>query len=194
MAKSKKHTDPRIERTRARVLTAARDLLREGGPTAVTYSELAARSGVGRATLYRHWPDLNLLWSDLVSEFGRRMKLDLTGDLRADLMRALESMAAGLASAERRMGMIDMMQRAQWDKETRRLARMTRAHTPVRQALAHGLTTGTLPDSLNLDLATALLSGPLLHHVFVNGGVVDSTFIADVVEAFLATNTDPTAL
>src|ERR1700682_4943616 len=60
--------DPRIERTRAHVLGHARRLLAEDGPSAVTYSELAARARVTRQTLYRHWPTREALFVDLVLE------------------------------------------------------------------------------------------------------------------------------
>jgi AcrR family transcriptional regulator len=60
--------DPRIERTRAHVLSHARELLSAGGPAAVTYTALAARARVTRQTLYRHWPTREALIIDLVLE------------------------------------------------------------------------------------------------------------------------------
>ena len=42
-------------RTREAVLTAATDLLVEGGPSAVTIDAVVARSGVAKSTIYRHW-------------------------------------------------------------------------------------------------------------------------------------------
>lgn len=47
--------DPRIVRTRARVLAAAEELLVEGGPAAVTVEAVTARSGVAKTTIYRQW-------------------------------------------------------------------------------------------------------------------------------------------
>lgn len=47
--------DPRIERTRARVVDAATKLLVEGGPAAVTMDGVSERSGVAKSTIYRHW-------------------------------------------------------------------------------------------------------------------------------------------
>jgi AcrR family transcriptional regulator len=67
--------DPRIERTRAHVLSYARQLLAEGGTDAVAYKELAARARVTRQTLYRHWPNREALFIDLARE---RAALDLS--------------------------------------------------------------------------------------------------------------------
>ena len=188
MAKNNERSDPRIERTRKRVLKAAHQLLHRGGPTAITYSALAERSGVGRATIYRHWPVLDALWSEVVAEGGKKMKLELTGDLRTDLNHALQAMAARLASADRRASMITMMQRAQWDKATQRFVRMAQQRSPVRQALSRAVSDGTLPASLDINVATALLSGPLLHQVFLAGGTIDQAFIDAVVDGFVSSH------
>ena len=48
--------DPRVERTRRVVLDATIELIVEGGFTAVTIEAVAARSGVAKSTIYRHWP------------------------------------------------------------------------------------------------------------------------------------------
>lgn len=53
--------DPRFLRSREAILTAARELLLASGPAAVTHVQVAERAGVGRATVYRHWPQAGLL-------------------------------------------------------------------------------------------------------------------------------------
>ena len=46
---------PRHPETDERILTAAADLLRENGPTGVTFEAVASRSGVARTTIYRRF-------------------------------------------------------------------------------------------------------------------------------------------
>src|SRR5580693_10580271 len=58
--------NPRVRRTRERILAAARELLSEVGPTGLSYSLLAERAGVTRQTLYRHWPRRAALLVDLI--------------------------------------------------------------------------------------------------------------------------------
>lgn len=48
---------PRDQGARAKILKAARELMNEGGIAAVTMEELAARTGVGKPTIYRSWPN-----------------------------------------------------------------------------------------------------------------------------------------
>jgi len=47
---------PRSERSRAAILAAAGELMLEGGLAAATIEAIAARAGVGKATIYKWWP------------------------------------------------------------------------------------------------------------------------------------------
>lgn len=60
--------DPRVARTRARVLAAASELLNEVGFEAVTIEAVSERSGVARSTLYRHWRTKGQLLRDAWAE------------------------------------------------------------------------------------------------------------------------------
>src|SRR5256885_1383400 len=48
--------DPRIERSRRVILEAALEELGQAGYGALTIESVAARAGVGKSTIYRHWP------------------------------------------------------------------------------------------------------------------------------------------
>ena len=56
-ARSRRRGRPRSAEAREAILRAARELLAEGGPAAVTMEGVAARAGVGKPTVYRWWPD-----------------------------------------------------------------------------------------------------------------------------------------
>jgi AcrR family transcriptional regulator len=56
--------DPRIERSRQTVLTATIELLGEVGYGALAMEAVAARSGVAKSTIYRHWPNRDALVTD----------------------------------------------------------------------------------------------------------------------------------
>lgn len=53
--------------TRDRALDAAHASILAIGATRTTMVEIARRSGVGRTTLYRHWPDVTALFADLLT-------------------------------------------------------------------------------------------------------------------------------
>jgi AcrR family transcriptional regulator len=78
---------PRSERAHEAILHATLDLLLEEGFTRMSIEAVAARAGVGKATIYRRWPSK----ADLVVEAVARVKdQDLveadTGSVRADLL------------------------------------------------------------------------------------------------------------
>ncbi|HYA68777.1 MAG TPA: helix-turn-helix domain-containing protein, partial [Acidimicrobiales bacterium] len=56
-----------MERTRQAVLAAASAILEEQGWEAVTHVAVSERSGVGRTTLYRHWPDATALLIEVIA-------------------------------------------------------------------------------------------------------------------------------
>lgn len=58
---------PRIARTRQKVLDAANELLEELGFGRVTVEHVSARSGVSRSTMYRHWRSLDDILRDAFS-------------------------------------------------------------------------------------------------------------------------------
>ena len=60
-------SSPSRHTTRDRALTAARAAILEISPGRTTMVEVSRRSGVGRTTLYRHWPDISALVADLLT-------------------------------------------------------------------------------------------------------------------------------
>jgi len=62
------------------ILRAAVEELGEVGYGRVTVESIAARAGVGKSTIYRHWPDKLALIADAFETFHEQMVPDL-GDL-----------------------------------------------------------------------------------------------------------------
>src|SRR6202795_2941727 len=61
---------PRSERAHQAILTAARQLLIEEGFAAMRLEHVAARAGVGKATIYRRWASKEALAEDLLAELA----------------------------------------------------------------------------------------------------------------------------
>lgn len=95
--------DPRVHRTRERVLAATRDLLADGGIEAASVNAVAKRAGVNKTTIYRNWPDPHDLVKEAVAGLGHAPAPPDTGSLRGDLI----ELFGGLAAA---------MQRPPWDR------------------------------------------------------------------------------
>jgi TetR/AcrR family transcriptional regulator of autoinduction and epiphytic fitness len=61
-------TDPRVARSHAAVMEAARSLLVELGPDGLTVDAVVARSGVAKSTVYRHWKTRDELVADVFAD------------------------------------------------------------------------------------------------------------------------------
>ena len=57
-------SDPRIEHSRRVICGAALKEFAEAGYSGFRMESVAARAGVGRSTLYRHWPNKAALIAD----------------------------------------------------------------------------------------------------------------------------------
>ncbi|MFE7278412.1 TetR/AcrR family transcriptional regulator [Streptomyces sp. NPDC057623] len=82
--------DPRALRSRAAALAAATQLLVEGGPERVTHAAVAERAGIGRATVYRHWPDVQSLLLDTLAADARPLLRLGDGPIREELITDLQ--------------------------------------------------------------------------------------------------------
>lgn len=180
-----KRMDPRVERTREKVLTAAHELLRKSGPGGLSYSAVAELSGVGRATLYRHWPDMDSLLHDLISARAASEHPRFTGEVAVDLQLALQRMRRRVGSADGRTQLLTMLERANRDAEARKRLRTMQRMMPVRRALDLAISNGQLPEDIDFELSMAQLVGPLLHRGLMAAGRVDDEFIESVVDSYL---------
>lgn len=84
---------PRDARAEAAILDAALDLVREHGFGGVTIDAVAARAGVGRATIYRRWSTREELLFEAASKLGGPATPELVGDLRTDLAASFRHLA-----------------------------------------------------------------------------------------------------
>jgi AcrR family transcriptional regulator len=84
---------------RDKVFTALREALASGDPDALSVEELARRSGVHKATIYRRWMSTSGALTDLLGELTPlRTPLPDTGDLRRDLAGVAKRVARTLTS------------------------------------------------------------------------------------------------
>ncbi|MGH2763407.1 MAG: TetR/AcrR family transcriptional regulator [Thermoleophilaceae bacterium] len=94
-------------RNRARVLAAAERLFAEGDGRDVTMEQLAAAAGVGKATLYRRYPDVPSIALALLDEHERT--------LQEEILRGPPPLGPGAPPAERLAAfyraMVDLLER-----------------------------------------------------------------------------------
>jgi AcrR family transcriptional regulator len=94
--------DPQIDAT---VLATTRELLAEVGFAGTTVQEISRRSGVHPPAIYRRWPSRRALIEDAAFSGLTEIRVEPTGDLRADLTTFLRAYEHNLASPAARAAM-----------------------------------------------------------------------------------------
>jgi AcrR family transcriptional regulator len=179
--------DPRVIRTRAVAIGAARTLLIERGIGEVTHLNVAASSGLGRKTIYRHWPTKHDLLYDTFSSASFPNGVQ-TGDTKSDLVRHLDALRAALVHGPLKYLIHALNEKAASDPEIADLRdRLTTAGCePIREILRQGIRSGQLPQ-LDVEEAASLLEGPIFYRTLVRNETVSKRTVVKLVDRFLAT-------
>lgn len=180
---------PRSETARRAILAAARDLLEEGGLAAVTMERVAARAGVGKPTVYRHWSNGHeVAMAALIDAAPAVDDAPMAATPLAALRQQLAAVAALFASP---MGRSVATMLAAADQETE-MARAFRSHfirarrEEGRALLAAAVETGALRADLDLEVTLDLVYGPLFYRLMMRHGRLDRAFTDAVVDAAVA--------
>ena len=178
---------PRSDRAHRAIVEAARAELVEHGFSRLRLEHVAARAGVGKATLYRRWPSKEALAQELLARLAApHIAVPDVGDTRAELRATVASAVHAVAETEygpviRALLSQIAVNPALGDpfRETVVLAR----RDEVGRVIGRGVARGDLRRDADVDVATELLVGPVYFRLMF-GGELNSDFadrIADVV-------------
>ena len=169
--------DPRVQRTRSRVLGVARELLPEVGPSGLTYAALAERADVTRQTLYRHWPTRAALLFDLILEGPDIGAYPKPGsDVRAVATTWLKSLRDGVSVPGLRAAVLAVGAQADHDPDS--------AQALVRIGADRHASLNKLLEPSGVWISEdefTLLYGPVLARLFLDRREVTDAFIDAVV-------------
>jgi AcrR family transcriptional regulator len=181
------HVDPRVARTRAAVLTAAREVLVDEGWEGVTVTRVAECSGYARTTLYRHWPQRLDLLRDLIRAEASVAHSTPSGDLRADLVAELEAFRSAMTTAGLGRAMVAIGQHAREDPEVAELNRALRTEGArvLDGIIGDAVEAGLLRRDDGNGAAVAVLVGPVLFRYLFEPDGLSSAFVDDVVDRFI---------
>jgi AcrR family transcriptional regulator len=180
-------TDPRVARTRSAVLEATIGLIAQDGLEAVTFQTVARASGIGRATLYRHWATPDDLVFAALAEIVSSWELSEPGRLRDALIAEIDSRRAELNQPLVRIAFNAVLSRAARDPAAaelrdRLVGSIARG---VRKKIDAGVARGELRPGLDAEVLTAQVFGAMIWRSFVMGHTVNRKFIERVVDEAL---------
>jgi AcrR family transcriptional regulator len=187
MGRATDDLDPRVARTRDAVLEAVRTLVQRDGVEAVTHQRVAVEAGIGRATVYRHWPDRTHLLLDALAEPEDPESWAGSGDLVVDLTRELGRLQRILTGSPFVPELAALLGRSEWEPALRELEEQLLAHgtAGLRRSLQQAIVRGELPADLDVDGALARLAGPLFFRRMLAHRPVEDRLVDEVVAAFV---------
>ncbi len=180
---------PRSEQARAAILSSTLELLEELGFAELTIEAVAANAAVGKATIYRWWPNKAMLVADaFMSSVVRETRFPDTGSVREDL-RAQMQRLAGIFRGPRGRIIRSLIGGGQSDPEL--IAAFSNRWLLPRRAeafgiLQRGIDRGQLPADIDRNMLLDTLYGPLYFRMLVGHGPLSNTFVDDVCDAVMS--------
>jgi AcrR family transcriptional regulator len=177
----------RSQRSEAAILDATLALLGEVGFSGLTVDGIAARAGVGKATIYRHWPGKAHLVVDAFRSRIPPMAMPDTGSLRDDLVTVVGFMVQGLGHSPLSRILPALVEASERDPELERLFKEFGAERRaiLREILQRAGARGELRPGLDLELALELITGPVFARRLVIRKPLTRAYAESLVDALL---------
>ena len=179
---------PRSEQARVAILRTALKLLGEHGFSNLTIEDVAARARVGKATVYRWWPNKAALITDaFAGSATRKLHFPDTGSVHTDMRQQMRQvikvfrsrrgriLAAILAAGQSDSGLITAF-RERFMKPRRQEAYAT---------LRRGILRGELRKNLDMDLLLDSLYGPIYMRFLIRHQKLTPAFVDHLCELVL---------
>lgn len=175
---------------RERVLATTMKMLGERGYAKLTIGGVATEAGVGKATLYRSWPNKAALVLDGIRSELREVPTEDLGDSRAEMV-ALASQALGRFYGSDRIRNVlpaligdlsedSALRRRLWEEIVE--GRKKQSMTVMQRALDRG----DLPADTDISMVLDMWAGTMLFRSLFSDEAVDAKGIERMVDATLA--------
>jgi AcrR family transcriptional regulator len=179
---------PRDEGARSAILTATMEVLGEVGFGRLTIDAVAARAGVGKATIYRRWDSKERLTLDAITE-AKNLDGDApdTGSLRSDLIAVYQGMVDQMVAPNYPAVMAGLMAEAAVDSTLAAALAdfISDRRERTRVVVRRGIDRGELPAGTDIDLLIDLLSGPLLSRALLTRTPLDRGLLLTLVDVVI---------
>lgn len=183
--------DPRIAHTHRVVREAALEELAAVGYGEFSVEGVAARSGVAKSTIYRHWDGRSSLVSDALAHLVRQ-PAPVTGEsartrVRQLLLHLVEGMADPTLSATT-AALVDAAERDRAIADLHHQSNDRRRQALV-EAITDGVADGEIPDHVEPEAGALALAGAIIYRRLMTADPADP----EDVDALVATVLGPPA-
>jgi AcrR family transcriptional regulator len=179
---------PRSEQADRAIIRATLDLFAESGAEGLCIEQVAARAGVGKATIYRRWPGKEDLLLDALGALRAPLPEPKGESVRDDLTALVE--AIRLESVDPRQVRQFALLLGEGARYPRLIERYVEAvveprRDVFRRVLRRGIATGELRDATNVEAAVDLLTGAVLARSRMGQDKTDRGYARRVVDELL---------
>jgi TetR/AcrR family transcriptional regulator of autoinduction and epiphytic fitness len=183
-------SDPRIEHSRRVICRAALTEFAEAGYCGFRMDSVAARAGVGRSTVYRHWPNKAALIADALETLNTQPDpaRDLVeGSARERVELILNHLAEVLGDSPLSACVPALVHAAETDPAVRDFhhAYSARRRQRLTDTITAGVVAGELPARIDPDAASVALAGAMFYRRLMTADASDADFIARLVDTVL---------
>lgn len=179
---------PRSEHARLAILRSTLKLLGENGFSDLTIEAVAAHAGVGKATVYRWWPNKAVLIADaFASSTTRKLHFPDTGFVRADMSQQMRQLIKVFRSPRGRI-VSAILGGGQSDPDLIAAFRERFLWPRRREAYAtlrRGILRGELGQDQDLDLLLDSLYGPIYMRFLIRHDSLTPDFVDRLCELVL---------
>jgi TetR/AcrR family transcriptional regulator of autoinduction and epiphytic fitness len=179
--------DPRIERSRRVILEAVLEELGAVGYGALTIEAVAARSGVAKSTIYRHWAGKLALVEDAFRTIKAKALVPEAGTLRERVTAFLEQLAGLVEESIYSACMPALIEASERDPQVRAFHCQfsTERRAVLVDVLREAVTSGELPEHADPELLTDALVGPIVMRRLMFHEPFDPKRVPDLVDQVL---------
>jgi len=156
---------PRSERADRAIIDAALSLYDESGVEGLCIEKVAARAGVGKATIYRRWPGKEDLLLDVIASLKTPLPEPAGRSVREDLVALLGAIAADSGDPGRaRVFALLLGEGARYPRLMARYAEtvLEPRRDVIRRVLRRGAASGELRADIDVEAALFMLTGAVI--------------------------------
>ena len=179
---------PRSERAEQAIIEATLELFAEKGPDGLCVEAVAARAGVGKATVYRRWHNKEDLLLAALGSLKSPLPDADTGSVRDDLIALVTVMSQDAVDPARQRQYTLLL--GEGEKYPRLMARYAETVVEprrdiIRSVLRRGIETGQIRPDLDIEVAMLTLTGAAMSRGRCELIPHDEEFATRVVDSLL---------
>jgi AcrR family transcriptional regulator len=180
---------PRSEQADRAIIDAAISLFAEHGVEGLCIEKVAAKAGVGKATIYRRWPGKEDLLLDALAALKTPLPEPRGDSVREDLVALMQAMASDYADPARAREFALLL--GEGAKYPRLMAKYTGTvveprREVIRSVLRRGVASGELRPDVDVDVALFMLTGAVIARGKDQPEAISASYAQRVVDELLA--------